>query len=53
MKNELYTWGWNYYGQLGYEGPTDNFVPTLVSELKDKKVVWVSCGEGHSTAIVS
>jgi alpha-tubulin suppressor-like RCC1 family protein len=52
-KNELFTWGWNFYGQLGYEnGNTDQMVPTIVQDLAGKKVVWVSCGEGHTVAVI-
>jgi alpha-tubulin suppressor-like RCC1 family protein len=50
---KLLTWGWNYYGQLGYDNGTDILVPTLVAELKDKKVFMISCGEGHTTAVVA
>ncbi len=53
-KGELYTWGWNHYGQLGYETATDDItVPTLVKELKSKKTTYVTCGEGHTIAISS
>lgn len=51
-KGEMYSWGWNHFGQLGLEGHEDIKVPTLVSALKKKKVVAVSCGEGHTTCIV-
>ena len=52
-KGELFSWGWNYYGQLGFEGKDDHFQPTLVAELGNKKVVWVTCGEGNTMAIVA
>lgn len=51
-KGELYTWGWNYYGQLGFESTNDHPIPTLVESFKGKKVLYVTCGEKHTLAIV-
>lgn len=51
-KGELFTWGWNHFGQLGIENNQDQSVPTLVTALRGKKITWVSCGEGHTTAVI-
>jgi alpha-tubulin suppressor-like RCC1 family protein len=52
-KGELYTFGWNHFGQLGFDGKEDEPIPTVVDALKGKKVHWVSCGESHTLAIAS
>ena len=48
---DLYTWGWNSYGQLG-DGTTENrLVPVKVGALED--VVQISLGDCHSAAVTS
>jgi alpha-tubulin suppressor-like RCC1 family protein len=52
-KGQLFTWGWNHFGQLGVPNVQNQSSPLLVPDMKGKKVIWVSCGEGHTLAIVS
>jgi len=47
-----YAWGSNDKGQLGLEGFTATYVPTMITGLIGKKVVRVSCGY-DTTAVVT
>ncbi len=49
---EIYTWGVNRNGQLGYE-TEEPHVPRLVSQSfgKSIKIISVSCGEAHTAAL--
>ncbi|CDI83812.1 regulator of chromosome condensation domain-containing protein, putative [Eimeria acervulina] len=48
----VYTWGSNFYGQLGLGGgPRTVEGPQLVSALKDQNVVAVACGAQHSLCL--
>ena len=53
----LYTWGWNYTGQLGDGTSTDRHTPTLVNKPQGAPVgfTWkqVSLGDWHSEALGS
>jgi len=48
-KDELYCWGYNWFGQVGFEGEESVFVPTPVEGLDGVK--GVSLGGYHSCAI--
>jgi hypothetical protein len=51
---QLYLWGWNHYGQLGFQEKSLDFYPAmLVEDLDGLKVLEVVCGEGHTTVIAS
>jgi alpha-tubulin suppressor-like RCC1 family protein len=50
-KGETYGWGSNDKGQLGLEGFTATFTPTLITGLVGKKVIRVSCGYDTSVAV--
>ncbi|CDJ58826.1 regulator of chromosome condensation domain-containing protein, putative [Eimeria maxima] len=48
----VYTWGSNFYGQLGLGGgPRTVEGPQLVSALKDEHVASVACGAQHSLCL--
>lgn len=50
---DVYSWGYNGYGELGL-GDTDiRLSPTRISALKNTKVIQVSCGERHTLLITS
>jgi len=52
----LATWGSNYQGQLGTNGPTSSLVPVLVDRtgvLAGKRVVAISAGGSHNLALCS
>ena len=51
----LYTWGFNFYEQLGLGGDSerDFEVPTRVQKnISSHKVKWVSCGYFHTGALI-
>ena len=47
----LYTWGYNGYGQLGHGNNTNLSVPTLVSDLSNVVIVQVTLEHQHSAAV--
>ncbi|CAE7704806.1 UVR8, partial [Symbiodinium necroappetens] len=47
---ELWTWGWNGYGQLGVGDTTDRHAPVKVS-VNGQKIVAVATGGSHTAAI--
>jgi len=55
----LYTWGWNYYGQLGHGDTRDRLVPTLVGGPtgpafqghEGGQVVMAACGGVHTLVV--
>jgi len=49
----LFMWGWGERGQLGQGDNSNQYVPTLVNELKDHVITDVSCGDGHTVALIS
>ena len=54
-EGKAYTWGFNYYGQLGDGTTTNSVLPICISdkenELKGKRIVDISAGYGHTVAI--
>jgi alpha-tubulin suppressor-like RCC1 family protein len=48
---KLYTWGYNNFGQLGDGTTTTRTTPTLIDKFNDEKVISVSLGRYHSSAI--
>ena len=54
-EGKVYTWGYNYDGQLGDGTTTNSVLPICISdkenELKGKKIVDVSAGYGHTVAL--
>jgi alpha-tubulin suppressor-like RCC1 family protein len=46
-----YAWGSNDKGQLGLEGFTATFTPTVVTGLMGKKIIRVSCGYDTTIAV--
>mmetsp|Transcript_2994 Transcript_2994/g.2582 ORF Transcript_2994/g.2582 Transcript_2994/m.2582 type:complete len:122 (-) Transcript_2994:950-1315(-) len=51
-KGLLFTWGDDSQGCLGHREVKNRDNPTLVSEIEDKKIIDVSCGEKFTTCIV-
>jgi len=47
----VYGWGSNSKGQLGLDGFTATFTPTIITGLVGKKVIRVSCGYSNSVAV--
>ena len=51
----VYTWGWNYHGQLGNNTKTNSntivAVQTIGTPLAGKKIVKIAAGQGHSLAL--
>lgn len=48
---EVWSWGWGAHGQLGLGDTKDRDVPTVIPELSQEGVVFLSCGDRHSFAI--
>ena len=48
---ELYAWGDNSVGQLGYQEPKTITLPIFVKGLKDASVASVACGRHHTLAL--
>ena len=48
--NEIYTWGYNYYSQLGLGHNQDQNSPQKLNLLNVKKII---CGGSHSIAITT
>eukprot|EP00899_Mesostigma_viride_P008347 jgi/Mesvir1/17513/Mv08769-RA.1 len=49
----VYSWGRNFYGQLGLGDHKDRSMPTLVSYLQEERVVQVVAGQYHSLALTA
>ncbi len=52
VDGDLYTWGDNYYGQLGIDSRADKHTPTKVQAFSGKTVEQISMGNNSSAAIV-
>ena len=48
---ELYTWGWNKWGQLGTGDTFNSHVPRLVSGMQGMDVSIVACGPDYTVAV--
>jgi len=48
---KLYIWGYNDYGQVGDGTTTNKTIPTLIDFFGGEKIVAVSLGASHSSAI--
>ena len=51
MALAVYSWGRGEDGQLGLGDTNDQYKPVLVDALKDKDVVQVACGSGHTVVL--
>lgn len=50
---EVYSWGHNGHGELGY-CPTNHMIPMLVTRnLSDEFIVDIACGSHHSLALTN
>ena len=50
-KGEVFTWGSNYYGQLGHGDRNVRPIPTKVESLDGFLIIQISCGDSHTAAI--
>ena len=50
-KGEVFTWGKNWYGQLGHGDEESRTVPTKVASLDGFVIIQVSCGHNHTAAL--
>uniref|UniRef100_A0A914VPX8 HECT domain-containing protein n=1 Tax=Plectus sambesii TaxID=2011161 RepID=A0A914VPX8_9BILA len=51
VSGAVFSWGENLYGQLGCGDNTDRHHPGHVKSLRSMKVVYVTCGDGHTAAL--
>jgi hypothetical protein len=47
---DVFTWGNNYYGQLGLGHKKDQFKPQIVRQLSGKHIIAIKCGSFHTIA---
>ena len=50
-KGEVFTWGYNSYGQLGHGDYDERTIPTKVTSLDGFVIISISCGQWHTAAI--
>lgn len=50
-KKHLYTWGNGTYGRLGHGLDTNERRPTLVEDLDNYDITYVSCGAFHTLVV--
>jgi alpha-tubulin suppressor-like RCC1 family protein len=51
QSGEVYTWGSNYLGQIGFGDNKMNLIPTKVKGLDENEIKMISCGFNHSMAL--
>eukprot|EP00941_MAST-03F_sp_MAST-3F-sp1_P005053 g5053.t1 len=49
----VYSWGRGEDGQLGLGDTNDQHTPVLIEALKNKKVLGLACGSGHTVVLTS
>src|SRR5580704_2063734 len=47
-KDGLYSFGYNYFGQLGLGNNTDQNIPHKITQFNSDTIVSIACGEYHS-----
>lgn len=47
----VYSWGYNYYGQLGNNSTMNAIIPVIITTLTDAK--YIDAGFSHSAAVTS
>jgi len=47
----MYSWGRGEDGQLGLGDTSDQYLPVPVEVLKDRGVVQICCGSGHTVVL--
>lgn len=50
-EGNVYSWGWNKFGQLGHGDTEDRNAPSLIQALVGQKVSTVACGWRHAIAV--
>jgi RCC1 and BTB domain-containing protein len=50
-KGEVFTWGYNGWGQLGHGDNDERTIPTKVAALAGLVVIKISCGYHHTAAL--
>src|SRR2546426_68161 len=51
-KNDnCYTWGNNYYGQLGLGNENGRFSPTILTLPNNEKILFIACGGYHTICL--
>ena len=50
-EHQIYSWGYNYYGQLGIGNTENKNIPQLISSLINKKIIDIKCGGFHTIAL--
>ena len=50
-EGKVFTWGYNYNGQLGHGDRQERHIPTKVESLDGLVIVKIACGVYHTIAI--
>jgi hypothetical protein len=50
---DVYTWGYNGFGELGLSDTEIRLQPTKISAIKNSRVLQISCGDRHMSLITS
>ena len=48
VDGNVYSWGNNYYHQLGHGDENDRYKPELIESIKSIKITNISCGGYHN-----
>ena len=49
--NKIYSWGWNYKGQLGFNDNKNRNIPTNIEILNNKNIISIFSGNHHNFCI--
>jgi len=51
LNHDVYSWGLNNYGQLGFDDTKNRYQPRRIKELRGKEIVQCACGQHHSVVL--
>ena len=48
---KVFTWGYNFFGQLGHGDTFNRYIPTKVAALDEYVIIQIACGHSHMAAL--